>query len=144
MSIYNIIKEEYDAEINNIIKKASNLELSKFINKFNKKMKIDGIIKMYLSDYGDDINKINSAVASRFLNDLSFGIGNEYNEVEFKNQSKNPENHFQMVLYGLVAVYTSPFIYVNEKHEVVSENTKIELLDLRDGDNYFETLLELK
>jgi hypothetical protein len=144
MNIYNIIKEEYDAEINKILQKASKLKLSTFINKFNKKIINEKYIMMYKSDYGNNIPKINSVIASLFMNELSFEIGNGHNEVEFKNESKNPENHFQMVLYGLVAVYSSPFIYVDEKHRVVYNQTKIELLDLRDGDNYFETLLELK
>jgi hypothetical protein len=157
MNLPNIIKQEYsnlllenntndiNKVIDSIIFKASKIKLSSFIKSFNMMMKKENYISMYIDDYEGDISRINSAVASRFLNELSNKIGNGYNEVEFRNQSKKPDNHFQMMLYGIVGIYSSPFVYVNNKHMVVEENTKIELLDLRDDkDNYFETLLKVK
>lgn len=154
MNIYNIIKEEYskvikennsiDEEIDKIIKNAEKINLSSFTKSFNNKMKRDGIIKMLKIDYDNELSKINSSIASRFLNALSGKIGNGYEEVEFRNESKKPDNHFQMNLYGIVGLHTSIFIYVDDKHNVVSEKTKIEILDLRDGDNYFETLLTIE
>lgn len=154
MNIYNIIKEEYskvikennsiDEEIDKIIKKAEKINLSSFTKSFNNLMKRDGIIKMLKIDYDNELSKINSVIASRFLNELSNKIGNGYEEVDFRNESKKPDNHFQMILYGIVGLYTNIFIYVDDKHNVVSEKTKIEILDLRDGDNYFETLLTIE
>jgi hypothetical protein len=144
MNITKIIKEEYDKEIQNIVVKASKLDLAKFINTFNRKMRTQGIIKSYKSDYGDDIKSFNASVASRFLNELSYKIGNGYDEVDFENRSKEPDNHFQMALYGLVGVDSAPFVYVDNNHMVVYERTEIHIVDLRDGDNYFEILVELK
>lgn len=157
MNLTNIIKQEYNnlllendtndinQYIDSIIIKASKIKLSSFIKSFNMMMKKEKYISMYIEDYEGDISRINSAVASKFLNELSNKIGNGYNEVEFKNVSKKPDNHFQKVLYGIVGIYSSPFVYVNNKHMVVEENTNIKLLDLRDDeDNYFETLLILK
>jgi transposase-like protein len=101
---------------------------------FNKKMS-----KEYLSTYKEEygtIEKINEMIARNYLHEIAIKYFGGTTEIEFVNEKKNPKNHFQMRLYlGDFILYTAPFIYVDDKHKVVSKKTKIELLN-----NDYETI----
>lgn len=130
---------DVDSQVELIVKNAGKLNLPAFVKSFNSKIRRDGILKMFIDDYQGDLKSINSRIASRFLNELSNKLGNGYEEVDFANESKDPENHFQMRLYGVVGIIAT-FVYVDGDHKVVAEKSTIDLVDLRDGDNYFEDL----
>jgi hypothetical protein len=92
----------------------------------------------YLSNWKKeyvDISEINEMVARQLLYRISEDLFGGVEEIEFKNWSKKPKNHFQMVMYlGEYILNTSPFIYVNDKHIIIPKNTKIEILNY-DYDN---------
>lgn len=95
---------------------------------FNKKM-LNDYIPMWKEEYGD-LAKINEMVARHVLYQISEDIFGGVNEIEFFNETKNPTNHFQMGTYlGEFNLSTNPFIYVDNKHKVISKNTKIVVLN---------------
>jgi len=101
---------------------------------FNKMIESE-YLKTYQEDY-DSIEKINSIVAMQYLQQIAIKNGFSVGEVEFVNESKNPKNHFQMLMntYDVeknkdIIIYTAPFVYVNDSHKVVQSKTKVELLN---------------
>jgi hypothetical protein len=101
---------------------------------FNKMIESE-YLKTYKEDY-DSIEKINSIVATQYLQQIAIKNGFPVGEVEFVNESKNPKNHFQMTMHTYdveknqdVIIYTAPFVYVDDKHKVVQSKTKVELLN---------------
>jgi hypothetical protein len=97
-------------------------------------------IPMWKEEYDNDLAKINQMVANHLLYQIAEDLVGGVNEVNFKNESKNPTNHFQMEMYlGNIILFTSPFIYVDNNHKVISNRTNIEVLD----ENY-DTLKQLK
>ncbi len=106
---------------------------------FNRKMKTDWI-PMWKEEYGNDLARINELVARQLLYQISQDLFGGVNEIEFANQSKNPTNHFQLVMYvDDMILWTSPFIYVDNNHNAIAKRSKIEVLD-----SDYETLSTLK
>jgi hypothetical protein len=134
-----------DRDLEKLIKvavpKASKIRLKSFVNAFNRKMVSDGIIKMLIIDYENDMFDINRAIAFRFLNYLAVQIGLNTTDIDHRNESKKSQNYFQLVLYSEL-ILLATFVHVDDKHRVVAERTNVELLDSRSGDNYFETLVK--
>lgn len=81
-------------------------------------------------EYNNDISEINEMVARNLLYQISQDIFGGVEEINFVNKSKNPKNQFQMRMdLGEFVIWTDPFIYVNDKHKIISKNTKIIILD---------------
>jgi hypothetical protein len=96
---------------------------------FNQKMKTEWI-PMWKEEYGNDIAIINENVARHLLYQIGEDLFGGVNEIDFANKSKNPTNHFQMVMYlGEFILWTSPFIYVDNNHKVISKHTAVKILD---------------
>jgi hypothetical protein len=96
---------------------------------FNQKMKVEWI-PMWKEEYSNDIAKINELVARHLLYQVAEDLVGGVNEINFKNESKNPTNHFQMEMYlDNIILFTGPFIYVDDKHNVIAKNTKILVLN---------------
>lgn len=124
-----LIREDY-ASSEQILNKINSYKIS--YKKFNQKMKTD-YIPGWKIEYENDLAKINEMVARYLLYQISEDLFGGVEEIDFANSSKEPTNHFQMRMYlGPIALWTSPFIYVDNTHKVVEERTAIEVLD----DNY--------
>jgi hypothetical protein len=101
---------------------------------FNKKMKNE-YIPTWKEEYVTT-ERINEMVARNYLYEISQKYYGGVEEIEFANESKNPKNHFQLRMYlGNVSLWTEPFIYVDDNHNVVLKRTKIEVVD-----NNYETI----
>ena len=106
---------------------------------FNSRIK-NNFIQTWKEDYGNDIKKINEMVARHLLYEIAQDLFDGVNEIEFMNESKSPINHFQMQMHlGEVILFTAPFIFVDNNHNVVPKNTNIELLD-----SDYETIMILR
>jgi hypothetical protein len=104
------------------------------MTEFNKKMDSE-YLKYYKEDY-DSIEKINAAIAVKYLQEIAEKNGFPVNETYFQNEKLNPRNHFQMLMQTYdpktnkdVIIYSAPFVYVDDKHKVVKSKTKVELLN---------------
>ena len=98
-------------------------------SQFNQKMKTEWI-PTWKIDYENDIAKINEMVARHLLYQIAEDLVGGVTEIEFANESKNPTNHFQLRMYlGDIIIWTSPFIYVDNSHKIISNKTKIEILN---------------
>ena len=108
------------------------------IKEFNKKM-AEEWIPMWKTEYENDVAKINELVARNFLYELAQELVGGVQEIDFRNEGKNPVNHFQMEMYlGNIILQTAPFIYVDNNHKVVSKRTQIEILN-----NDYDTIKKL-
>ena len=101
---------------------------------FNKMIESE-YLKSYKEDY-NTIESINAAIAFNYMQQIAIKNGFPVSEIEFVNQSINPQNHFQMTMNTYnpetnedVIIYTAPFIYVNDNHKVVDKRTNIEFLN---------------
>ena len=108
----------------------------KSVADFNKRIVHTKDLRMFKIDYDNNISDINERIAHRYLQELALKYGFGVNEIDFKNYSKKPQNHFQLHMYTYdpkkdrdVILATNPFIYVDDKHKVVSDRTKVELLN---------------
>ena len=123
----NKTNESEDEAAKTIIEKIKSYKIP--FKQFNERMKTEWI-PMWKIDYDDNLADINENVARHLLYQISNDLVGGVEEIEFKNKSKNPTNHFQMVMYlGDLILWTSPFIYVNDKHQVVAKNTQIKILN---------------
>ena len=123
----NKTNESEDETIKGIIEKIKSYKIP--FKPFNQKMKAEWI-PMWKEEYDNDLPKINQMVANHLLYQIAEDLVGGVNEVNFKNESKNPTNHFQMEMYlGNIILFTSPFIYVDDKHNVIAKNTKILVLN---------------
>jgi len=123
----NKTNESEDETIKGIIEKIKSYKIP--FKQFNERMKTEWI-PMWKIDYDDNLADINENVARHLLYQISNDLVGGVEEVEFKNKSKNPTNHFQMVMYlGDLILWTSPFIYVDDKHNVIAKNTQIKILN---------------
>ena len=101
--------------------------------KFNQEIKKE--IPTWKIDYNNDLSEINEMVARDLLYQISKDLFGGVEEIEFKNQSKSPINHFQMVMdLGKYVLYTNPFIYIDNNHKAIAneegqQKTKILILD---------------
>jgi hypothetical protein len=87
-------------------------------------------IKEWKNEYGNDTALINEMVARNLLYKIAQDLFGGVNEIDFANKAKNPTNYFQMVMYlGNMILWTSPFIYVDNNHKVITSKTKIKVLD---------------
>ena len=110
------------------------------IESFNKMMKKNWIPQFKI-EYNNDVSEINEMVARHYLYSIAEKYYGGVNEIEFANQSKNPKNHFQMNMYlGEKILSTNPFIYVDDKHNVILKKTKVEVLN----DNYDTIIPNIK
>jgi hypothetical protein len=101
---------------------------------FNKKMRNE-YIPTWKEEYVTT-EMINEMVARNYLYAISQKYYEGVNEIEFANESKNPKNHFQLRMYlGNIILWTAPFIYVDDNHNVVLKRTKVEVLN-----NDYETI----
>jgi hypothetical protein len=75
---------------------------------------------------------INERVAYSYIHALCTKYGLIINEIDFVNESKKPENHFQLLMYTNDGVSNyviwASFVYVDENHKVVESRSKVELL----------------
>ena len=87
-------------------------------------------IKEWKNEYGNDTALINEMVARNLLYKIAQDLFGGVDEIDFANKAKNPTNYFQMVMYlGNMILWTSPFIYVDNNHKVITSKTKIKVLD---------------
>lgn len=114
----------------------SKKSLELFTKNFNKKIRKEELDSLK-SDTHNDLRMINESIAFRYLSSLAYDfLGAIPSEVELRNTSKKPENHFQLeahlsngnILYAL-------FLYVDNNHEVILNRSNIELLN-----NDYETI----
>lgn len=119
--------ESMDDSNNTVIKKIKSYRIP--FKEFNQKMKTDWI-PMWKEEYENDLTKINEMVARHLLYKIADDLVGGVNEINFRNESKKQTNHFQMEMYlGEIILFTGPFIYVNDKHQVIAKRTKIEVLN---------------
>ena len=119
--------ESMDDSNNTVIKKIKSYRIP--FKEFNQKMKTDWI-PMWKEEYENDLAIINEMVARHLLYKIAEDLVGGVNEINFKNESKKPTNHFQMEMYlGEIILFTGPFIYVDDKHHVIAKRTKIEVLN---------------
>jgi hypothetical protein len=96
---------------------------------FNKMIEKEWL-PMWKEEYDNDLGRINELVARHYLYAISQKHFEAFEEIEFSNKSKSPTNHFQMIMYiGQNILWTSPFIYVDNKHKIISSKTKVQLLN---------------
>lgn len=96
------------------------------VTDFNKTVKNE--LSWIFQEY-DTVEKQNEMIARRFLYFVSENMGYGAEEIEFKNYSKNPLNHFQLNMYfDNGHVLWGCFIHVNNK-KVVAKRTTLELLN---------------
>lgn len=116
----------YDSS-NTVIEKIKSYRIP--FKEFNQKMKTDWI-PMWKEEYENDLTIINEMVARHLLYKIADDLVGGVEEINFKNESKKPTNHFQMEMYlGEIILFTGPFIYVDDKHKVIAKRTKIEVLN---------------
>jgi hypothetical protein len=134
--IWKDLKEE-QTQLQQILDKAKTYRIP--YSQFNQKMKTDWI-PVWKDEYENDTNKVNEMVARHLLYQIAQDLMGGVEEIEFRNQSKTPTNHFQMTMHlGDIILDTAPFIYVDNNHKVIVGKTKIEILN---GD--YDTLKQLK
>jgi hypothetical protein len=107
------------------------------VTAFNKWVK--GEVKRIKEEYGNDLLKINSSVAFRFMEKISDALGAGASEIDWANESKKAANHFQLTMETGDVVIWATFVYVDDKHNVVAERCNIELLTSND----YETICKI-
>ena len=147
---YTEINDKYDeyksdlrigVVVDAVLKKATKLNFTSFINSFNREIKSNGVLKDLVEDYNGDLMLINTSIAKRFLTSLAVKLGISPDDVDHKNESKNSANHFQLTLYAELILWAT-FVYVDDNHRVVADRTNVEIADSRSGDKYLETLFK--
>ena len=119
--------ESMDDSNNTVIKKIKSYRIP--FKEFNQKMKTDWI-PMWKEEYENDLIEINEMVARHLLSKIADDLVGGVEEINFKNKAKKSTNHFQMEMYlGEIILVTGPFIYVDDKHQVIAKRTKIEVLN---------------
>jgi len=112
---------------NDIIKKIKSYKIP--FRQFNQDPYTKERIEDWKNEYGD-VSTINEMVARELLYRIGYDLFNGVEEVDFRNYSKKPQNHFQMVMdFGDYIIYTGPFVYVDDNHKVVAKRTQIEILN---------------
>lgn len=124
-----------------VIPKAAKLNFTAFVNSFNRDMKSNGVLKDLIDDYNGDLTLINTFIAKRFSAKLAMNLGLNLTDIEHKNESRNSANLFQLISYAELTLVAT-FVYVDDKHRVVSDRTDVEIADSRSGDKYLETLFK--
>lgn len=127
------MEASYDSVKAKMLAKIAKYKLTPYkVDSFNRKIKKERL-KDWKSDYDNDPKEINEMVARWFMYMIAKDLFKGVEEIDFENESKKPEDYFQMRMYiGPFVIDTSPFIYVDNKHRVVLAKTEIEILD----DNY--------
>jgi hypothetical protein len=103
-----------------------------FTTTFNKKMKSSGELRSLKSEYGPDrtLGDINSSIAMRYMSYLASKLKDAPMGSDWKNQSKNPQNHFQIETYLESGnILWATFVYIDDEHQVIKSKSNIELLD---------------
>lgn len=104
--------------------------LSNFTKNFNQRIKNEELEILKL-DTQNDLKSINELIGYRYMSSLASDyLGLMPSETEFRNKSKDPENHFQLETYlSNGTILWATFIYIDNNHQVILERCNIEILD---------------
>lgn len=100
-----------------------------FVAKFNHSKRKRERVKDAMSDYDNDITEVNFAVAAEFFYAIAKKLNRYPTEIDFQNASKKPANHFQISMYLGDVILWAIFVYVDDSHNVILEQSTVELLN---------------